>query len=43
MGLTVTGRVTIEALDMNRVLILAIREEEAVLGRHLPPDGLQLP
>jgi hypothetical protein len=37
VGLTGTGRVTIEALDMNRVLILAIREEEAALGRH-PPE-----
>lgn len=34
LGLTATGRATIEALDMNRVLILAIREEEAALGRH---------
>jgi hypothetical protein len=39
VGLTATGRATIEALDMNRVLILAIREEEAALGRHPPPDG----
>lgn len=36
VGLTATGRATIEALDMNRVLILAIREEEAALGRHPP-------
>lgn len=39
VGLTATGRATIEALDMNRVLILAIREEEAALGRHPPPEG----
>ncbi len=38
VGLTEVGRVTIEALDMNRPLILAIREEEAILGRHLKPD-----
>ena len=36
VGLTATGRATIETLDMNRVLILAIREEEAALGRHPP-------
>ena len=34
LGLTPTGRATIEALDMNRELILAIRQEEANLGRH---------
>jgi hypothetical protein len=34
LGLTPTGRATIEALDMNRDLILAIRQEEANLGRH---------
>ena len=39
VGLTATGRATIEALDMNRGLILAIREEEAALGRHPPPEG----
>ena len=39
VGLTATGRATIEALDMNRVLILAMREEEAALGRHPPPEG----
>ena len=38
VGLTATGRATIEALDMNRVLILAIREEEAALRRHPPPE-----
>ena len=37
-GLTAIGRATIEALDMNRTLILAIRKEEAALGRH-PPSG----
>ena len=37
IGLTATGRATIKALDMNRILILAIREEETLLGRHPPP------
>ena len=36
VGLTATGRATIEALDMNRPLIFAIREEEAAMGRHPP-------
>jgi len=34
VGLTPTGRATITALNMNRALILAIRREEATLGRH---------
>src|SRR5207247_503893 len=33
-GLTATGRATITALDINRTLILAIRQEETALGRH---------
>jgi hypothetical protein len=33
-GLTPTGRATVAALAMNRPLITAIREEEALLGRH---------
>lgn len=33
VGLTSAGRATIQALDLNRALILAIRQEEAVLGR----------
>ncbi len=37
VGLTPTGRATVEALQMNRPLILSIREEEAVRGRHPPP------
>jgi HNH endonuclease len=36
VGLTATGRATIKALDLNRVTILAIREEEKLLGRHPP-------
>ena len=34
IGLTPSGRATTTALDLNRLLILAIREEEAALGRH---------
>src|SRR4051794_6375275 len=37
IGLTPTGRATVAALQMNRPLILAIRQEEAVRGRHPPP------
>jgi hypothetical protein len=33
-GITPIGRGTIDALDLNRTLILAIREEESLLGRH---------
>ncbi|NLX99446.1 MAG: HNH endonuclease [Rhodopirellula sp.] len=36
-GLSPTGRATVEALKMNRVLILAIRGEEMLRGRHPPP------
>lgn len=35
-GLTPTGRATVSALRMNRPLILAIREEEALRNRHPP-------
>lgn len=42
VGLTASGRATIEALDMNRIMILAIREEEAALGRHPPPKQLPI-
>jgi hypothetical protein len=38
VGLTPAGRATIETLNMNRVLILAIRYEEALRGRHPPPS-----
>jgi hypothetical protein len=41
-GLSPTGRATIAALLMNRPLILAIRAEEAAVGRH-PPAGLVAP
>jgi hypothetical protein len=39
VGRTAIGRATIAALEMNRMFILAIREEEAALGRHPPVTG----
>lgn len=36
VGLTATGRGTIDALNMNRAMMLAIRGEEELLGRHPP-------
>ena len=43
IGLTAKGRVTIEALKMNRPLILSIRLEEMQKGRHpqrtFPPES----
>jgi hypothetical protein len=36
VGLTATGRATINALNMNREIILAIRAEEEFFGRHPP-------
>jgi hypothetical protein len=38
VGLTATGRATVAVLEMNRPVILAIREEEAALGRHPAQD-----
>lgn len=37
VGLTATGRAMVEALDLNRATMLAIRAEEELLGRHPPP------
>jgi hypothetical protein len=37
-GKTPTGRATVEALKMNRLLALAIRAEEQERGRHPPPS-----
>jgi len=37
-ALTAIGRAAVAALDLNRPLILAIRLEEAIRGRH-PPQG----
>lgn len=39
-GRTATGRATIATLEMNRTLILAIREEEAERDRHPPPNQI---
>ena len=36
-GLSPAGRALVEALQLNRPLILAIRQEEAFRGRHPPP------
>jgi hypothetical protein len=36
VGVTATGRATIEALGMNRDVMLQIRIEEQLLGRHPP-------
>lgn len=36
IGLTASGRATVNALNMNRPLALAIRSEEALRGRHPP-------
>ena len=36
IGLTSVGRATIEALNLNRVVLLSIRTEEKLLGRHPP-------
>jgi hypothetical protein len=37
-GITPTGRATADALRMNRGLVLGIRGEEALRGRHPPPS-----
>ena len=36
IGMTPTGRATVEALKMNRPIMLAIRAEEVLLNRHPP-------
>lgn len=36
VGLTAVGRATVQALDLNRATMLAIRAEEELLGRHPP-------
>ena len=38
LGLTATGRATVSLLNLNRPTMLAIRSEEALLGRHPPPS-----
>lgn len=37
--LTPTGRATVSAPAMNRPMILAIRQEEIIRGRHLAPEN----
>ena len=37
VGLSPTGRASVAALNMNRTLVLAIRREETIRGRHPPP------
>lgn len=39
VGVTPTGRATAEALAMNRPLVVAIREEQALLGRSAADDA----
>jgi HNH endonuclease len=39
VALTATGRATMEALAMNRPMIVAIRQEESLRGRHPPEPG----
>lgn len=38
VGLTATGRATVGVLKMNRQILLAIRAEEELLGRHPPRE-----
>jgi hypothetical protein len=40
IGLTATGRATVQALDLNRSTMLAIRAEEELRGRHPPPEDI---
>ncbi|MDY7013685.1 MAG: HNH endonuclease signature motif containing protein [Cyanobacteriota bacterium] len=40
IGLTAIGRATVQALDLNRSTMLAIRAEEELLGRHPPPEPM---
>lgn len=37
VGVTATGRATVHALKLNRLVLLTIRAEEAFLGRFPPP------
>lgn len=38
IGLTVTGRATVTALEFNRARIINIRAADREIGRHPPPD-----
>ncbi len=41
VGLTANGRATVELLRLNRSLMLSIRAEETLMGRHPPPRHWQ--
>lgn len=40
IGLTAMGRATVQALDLNRSTMLAIRAQEELRGRHPPPEDI---
>jgi len=40
IGLTAIGRATVQALNLNRSTMLAIRAEEELRGRHPPPEDI---
>jgi hypothetical protein len=40
IGLTAIGRATVQALDLNRSSMWAIRAEEELRGRHPPPEDI---
>jgi hypothetical protein len=40
IGLTAIGPATVQALDLNRSTMLAIRAEEELQGRHPPPEDI---
>jgi len=40
IGLTATGRATVQALDLNRSNMLTIRAEEELRDRHPPPEDI---
>ncbi len=42
IGLTAIGRAMVQALDLNRSTMLAIRAEEELRGRHPPPEDINL-
>ncbi|MEG4809949.1 hypothetical protein QUA79_20990 [Microcoleus sp. F8-D1] len=40
IGLRAIGRATVQALDVNRSTMLAIRGQEGLGGRHPPPEDI---
>jgi len=40
IGLRAIGRATVQALDLNRSTMLAIRGQEELRGRHPPPEDI---